>query len=90
MIPNEHAKLLYIEIFNSITKLEEVENDFIHTSQRRKPTLSLGMYPALFRQLLEPHIPNLNFNVILHLENNDKMSPLLENGSVDMIITTDY
>ena len=90
MIPNERAKLLYIEILSSISKLEEVENTFRNKSEKRKLTVSIGMYPGLFRQLLEPHIPNLDFNLILHLENNDKMRPLLENGSVDMIITTDH
>jgi Transcriptional regulator len=88
MLPNERAKLLYQRISNSLSKLEEVENSFRKKSGKDRLTLSIGMYPGLFRQLLESYIPRLNFNLIVHLEDNDKLLSLLENGSVDSIITT--
>ena len=89
MIPNERAKILYQQVSNSLSKLEEVENSFRKKSGNDRLTLSIGMYPGLFRQLLETHIARLDFNLVMHLEDNDKLLSLLENGSVDLIITTD-
>ena len=88
MIPNERAKHLYQRIIGSMHSLEETENSFRKKSGTGRMTLSLGMYPGLFSQLLEKHISMLNFNFVVHLEDNDKLIELLENGTVDIIVTT--
>lgn len=86
MIPNERAKLLYQEILHSMIKLEEVENSFRKKERGGKRTLSLGMYPSLYRQFLEPYVPKLGFNVIVHLEHTEDLIPLLAHGAVDLTI----
>ncbi|MDO4164882.1 MAG: LysR family transcriptional regulator [Bacteroides sp.] len=89
MLPNERAKMLYQQVNAALSKLEEVENSFRKKSGTDRLTLSVGMYPGLFHQLLEEHIADLNFNVVVHLEDNSKLLDLLENGTVDLTVTTE-
>lgn len=86
MIPNERAKLLYQEILHSLSKLEEVENSFRKKARGGRRTLSIGMYPSFYRQFLEPHVPGLGFNLIVHLEHTEGLIPLLANGAVDLAV----
>lgn len=88
MLPTVYARLLYQQIADSLSRLEEIENSFRKRPGENRITLSIGMYPGLFHQLLEPHIPELNYNIIMHLENNEELVTHLENGMVDLIITT--
>lgn len=86
MVPNERAKMLYQQVCNSLTKLEEVENNFRRKKRQGRATLSVGLYPSLYRQFLENHVPDLNFNLILHLETTENLIPLLAHGTVDLAI----
>ncbi len=86
MIPNERAKLLYQEIIHSLAKLEEVENSFRKKARGGRRTLSIGMYPSLYRQFLESHVPELGFNLIVHLEHTEDLIPLLAHGAVDLAV----
>lgn len=88
MMPNERAKLLYQRIIGSLTKLEEVEESFRKKSQKDRLTVSIGMYPVLFSQILEEHIGDLGFNVVLQLGENEQLLKLLESGAIDISITT--
>ena len=88
MIPNERARMLYRQICYSLTKLEEVENSVRKRSGKERMTLCLGVYSGLFSQLIAPHIADLDFNLIVQFGDNDKLSELLESGSVDIIITS--
>ncbi len=86
MIPNERAKLLYQEVIHPLAKLEEVENSFRKKARGGRRTLSIGMYPSFYRQCLEPHVPELGFNLIVHLEHTENLIPLLGNGAVDLAV----
>ena len=86
MIPNERAKLLYQEVIHALARLEELENSFRKKARGGRRTLSIGLYPSLYRQCLEPHVPGLGFNLIVHLEHADDLIPLLGNGAVDLAV----
>ncbi len=88
MIPNERARVLYRQLCYSLTKLEEIENSVRKKTGKSRLTLCLGVYSGLFSQLIAPHITELDFNLIVQFGNNEKLTELLENGSVDIIITT--
>lgn len=86
MVPNERAKMLYQQVCNSLVKLEEVESNFRKKKTEGRSTLSVGMYPSLFRQCLEKHVPELNFNLIIHVGTTEELIPLLAHGSVDLAV----
>ena len=86
MIPNERAKMLYQEVIHALEKLEEVENSFRRKTKGGKRTVSIGMYPSIYRQFLEPHVSDIGFNLIMHLEHTEDLIPLLAHGTVDLAI----
>lgn len=86
MIPNERAKILYQQVCNSLMKLEEVERNFSKKIKEGRSTLSVGMYSSLYRQFLEPYVPELNFNLIMHQGATENLVPLLAHGSVDLVV----
>jgi DNA-binding transcriptional LysR family regulator len=87
LIPNERANMLYHQISGSITKMEEVETAFLLGHSVKRKTLNIGMFPGLSAQLLETHMSNLSLNIILHNGSNKHLTSLLENGTVDMIVS---
>lgn len=89
MIPTAHARQLYNKISDSLLRLEAIEHALSKKAGHQGViTLTIGVYPGLFRQLLVPYISQLGCNVTIILEDNEKLCSLLEDGSVDMIITT--
>lgn len=88
MSPTVDARLLYRQVVEPLARLEEIENSFRKRPGENRVTLSVGMYPGLFHQLLEKHIPELGCNVIMHLESNEQLVAHLESGTVDLIVTT--
>lgn len=87
MIPNERARVLYRQVCYSLTKLEEIENSVRKKNGKNRLTLCIGVYSGLFSQLIAPHINELDFNLIAQFGNTEKLTELLENGSVDISIT---
>ncbi|MDR1503883.1 MAG: LysR family transcriptional regulator [Prevotella sp.] len=88
MIPTERGKLLYQQILNSVQCLEDIETRFQRKSGVERPTVSIGMCVETFQQALEKHIPQLGFNLIMQFGNNEQLVHSLENGWVDLILTT--
>lgn len=88
MIPTEKGKLLYQQILNSIQSLEDIENRFQRKSGGERPTISIGMCVESFQQVLEKHIPSLNFNLIMLFKEHENLVHVLENGAADLILTT--
>lgn len=68
--------------------LEDIEMRFKRKSGNNKATVGIGMCVETFQQILEKHIPNLNFNLMMQFGSNEHLITLLENGSVDLIVTT--
>ncbi|MFT4204977.1 MAG: LysR family transcriptional regulator [Chitinophagaceae bacterium] len=87
MIPTEKGKLLYQQILNSVQCLEDIETRFQRKSGAERPTISVGMCVETFQQVLEQHIPQLGFNLIMQFGNNEQLVHSLENGSVDLILS---
>ncbi|SFW67330.1 LysR family transcriptional regulator [Chitinophaga sancti] len=88
MIPTERGKLLYQQMLNSLLCLEDIETRFQRKSGTDRATVSVGMCVETFQQVLERHIPNLNFNLIMQFGSNDQLEQSLESGSADLILTT--
>jgi len=88
MIPTERGKLLYQQMLNSLLCLEDIEIRFQRKSGTDRATVSVGMCVETFQQVLERHIPNLNFNLIMQFGSNDQLEQSLENGAVDLILAT--
>ena len=52
-------------------------------------TMGIGIeHPGLFRQLLVPNIKKLDCNVVMTLNDNETLGTLLENGNMDLVVTT--
>lgn len=88
MIPTEKGKLLYQQVLSSVQCLQDVEMRFQRKSGVDRPTLSIGMCVETFQQVLEKHIPYLGFNLIMQFGDNEHLLHLLENGSIDSIMTS--
>lgn len=89
MIPTEKGKLLYKQLIGSIANLEDIERRFKQKSGNVHATVSIGMCVETFQQALEKHIPKLNFNLIMQFGDNKQLLQSLENGSVDLVLTTE-
>ncbi|WP_439558521.1 LysR family transcriptional regulator [Dyadobacter sp.] len=88
MIPTEKGKLLYQQMLNSLMCLEDIEMRFQRKSGTERATVSVGMCVETFQQALERHIPSLDFNLIMQFGSHDQLNLSLENGAVDLILTT--
>lgn len=87
LVPTGRARILYQQLFYSISKLEEVENSFQKKGRKERATLSVGLFPGLYHQILEPFFSQLPFNLVVYCENNEKLLKLLESDTIDVVIT---
>jgi DNA-binding transcriptional LysR family regulator len=87
LIPYERANILYAQISGALNKMEEVETAFLLGHGVKRKTLSVGMFPGMSAQVLDKHLSQLNLNIILHNGSNKHLTTLLENGTVDMIVS---
>lgn len=87
LIPTGRAQILYQQLFYSLAKLEEVEHSFQKKGNKGRATLSVGIFPGLYHQILEPYLSTLPFNLVIYLENSEILKKLLESGTVDVIVT---
>lgn len=88
MVPTERGHLLYQQLQHSLHILEEIEGRFRRKSGADRPTVSIGMCVESFQQALEKHIPSLDFNLIMQFGENEKLTELLENGGIDLVLAT--
>ena len=87
MVPTEKGKVLYNFIIEALTKLEEAEKNFQRSTEKNKPTISVGMCFETFQITLEQYISTLPFNVIIQFGEYPEMVENLEKGILDLIIT---
>jgi DNA-binding transcriptional LysR family regulator len=87
LIPYERANILYAQISGAVNKMEEVETAFLLGHGVKRKTLSIGMFPGMSAQVLDKHLSTLSLNIILHNGSNRQLTTLLENGTVDMIVS---
>lgn len=88
MVPTERGHLLYQQLQQSINAMEEVEDRFRRKAGSDRLTVSVGMCVETFQLALEKYIPTLNFNLIMQFGESEKLVDMLENGVVDLILTT--
>jgi LysR family transcriptional regulator, transcriptional activator of the cysJI operon len=87
MVPTERGVVLYNYITESMRTLVEAEQVFHRNAQKEKPTISVGMGAETFEQMLEEHIAQLPFNLILRFGEYPQMMHDLETGALDLILT---
>lgn len=87
MIPTERAKVLFNAINEPLTKLEATEKTFQKSTEKHKPTISIGMCFETFQTTLEPFVSSLDFNLIISFGEYPEMLDQLEKGILDLIIT---
>ena len=87
MISTERGKVLYNYIQEAVCKLEEAEQHFHKSTEKERPTISIGMCFETFQFTLEQYLPTLDFNVIIKFGEYPEMLKDLDNGILDMIIT---
>jgi DNA-binding transcriptional LysR family regulator len=87
MVSTERGKILYNYIQEPLNKLQEAEQHFNKTTEKEKPTISIGMCFETFQFTLESYLPTLEFNVIIKFGDYPQMLSDLDNGILDLIIT---
>ena len=87
MVSTERGKILYNYIQEAVCKLEEAEQHFHKSTEKERPTISIGMCFETFQFTLEQYLPTLNFNVIIKFGEYPEMLKDLDNGILDLTIT---
>jgi DNA-binding transcriptional LysR family regulator len=87
MVSTERGKVLYNFIQEALCKLEDAEQHFHKSTEKEKPTISIGMCFETFQFTLESYLPTLPFNVIIKFGEYADMLSDLDNGILDLIIT---
>lgn len=87
MVATERGKIMYNYILEAVSRLEEAERHFHKSTEKEKPTISIGMCFETFQFTLESYLPTLPFNVIIKFGEYPEMLKDLDNGILDMIIT---
>ncbi|MBC9797097.1 LysR family transcriptional regulator [Sinomicrobium sp. FJxs] len=88
MVPTERGKVLYNHIKEAITKLEDAEQCFRKSTEKDKPTISIGMCMETFQYTVEPYISSLPFDVIIKfVEYKDALNDL-DKGILDLVVSS--
>lgn len=87
MVATERGKVMYNYILEAVSRLEEAERHFHKSTEKEKPTISIGMCFETFQFTLESYLPSLPFNVIIKFGEYPEMLKDLDNGILDLIIT---
>jgi DNA-binding transcriptional LysR family regulator len=87
MVATERGKVLYNYVQEAVSRLEEAEQHFHKSTEKEKPTISIGMCFETFQFTLESYLPTLPFNVIIKFGDYPEMLKDLDNGILDLIIT---
>ncbi|MBS7566491.1 LysR family transcriptional regulator [Mucilaginibacter sp. Bleaf8] len=87
LVSTERGKVLYNYIQEALAKLEEAEQHFHRSTEKERPTISIGMCFETFQFTLESYLPTFNFNVIIKFGDYPEMLSDLDAGILDLIIT---
>lgn len=87
VVSTEKAKILYNYIQEALCRLEDAEQHFHKSTEKERPTISIGMCFETFQFTLEQYLPTFNFNVIIKFGEYPEMLKDLDNGILDLIIT---
>ncbi|GGX14606.1 LysR family transcriptional regulator [Aquimarina muelleri] len=87
MIPTVRGMVMYDYIIDALKKLEKAEQHFRKKGLDTTPTLSIGMCSEVFQYFFEPHIAQLDFDIIAHFGEYPQMIKELNEGILDLVIT---
>lgn len=87
LVSTERGKVLYNYILEALNKLEEAEQHFHRSTEKERPTISIGMCFETFQFTLESYLPTLDFNAIIKFGDYPEMLSDLDAGILDLIIT---
>lgn len=87
MVPTERGKVLYNFVLEPLIKLEAAEELFHKSTEKERPTISVGMCFETFQFTLESYLPTLPFNVIIKFGDYPQMLGDLDSGILDLIVT---
>jgi len=87
MIPTERGIMLYNSILDPLNKLIDAEQAFFRNSTIDKPTITVGMGFETFEHILEEHLAQLPFNLVMRFGEYPQMMHDLDAGTADLILT---
>jgi len=88
MVPTEKGKMLYNFVLDPLCKLELAEQQCHKRTHAERATISVGMCFETFQYTLEEHVSALPFNLIIKFGQYEQMQQDLDNGSLDLIVTS--
>jgi len=88
MIPTDRGTMLYNYIIHHLNKLEEAEHLFHRNSKVERACISVGMCFETFQYILEEHIAQLPFNLVIRFGEYPQMLRDLDTGTLDLIVTS--
>lgn len=87
LIVTERGKMLYNVIFDPISQLEEIEQNYKKTTRENIPTITVGMCFETFQTTIEKHLSRLDFNLIAEFGEYKELLTKLGQGVVDIVVT---
>lgn len=87
LVPTERGIILYNSILDPLNKLVEAEQSFFRNAAGDKPTITVGMGVETFEYILEEHLGQLPFNLIMRFGQYPQMLHDLDTGTADLIVT---
>jgi DNA-binding transcriptional LysR family regulator len=88
MIPTEYAKLLYIQVEESVAKLDHVENAFREHASQINPTVFIGAPHSFFFNYFTKKIHQIKCSVQVKFGTSAELLEELEAGSLHLLIST--
>lgn len=89
VIPTEYAKIIYAQIVEPITKLEDVELTFKKMClSKNRPTFNIGAPREYFHLLAPANLQDFKGILISSFDESEVLLNRLMNGELDFILTT--
>ncbi|QJB57117.1 LysR family transcriptional regulator [Pseudodesulfovibrio sp. zrk46] len=87
LIPTERGKLLYNSVVDIINQLTEVEKNFQKSTREDTPSVTVGMCFETYRETLEKHVQDFDFNLILEFGEYRELLQKMAQGIIDLVVT---
>ncbi|HVU58205.1 MAG TPA: LysR family transcriptional regulator [Puia sp.] len=89
IVPTDHGKLFYTQVFEPLEKLEKVEANFSAASLKKQfPIIRLGAVQEYFQAVLSEKISTIDANLILSFGSTRELLEKLHKGTLDFAVCT--
>ena len=88
MIPTEYAKILYLQVEESVTRLDDVENAFRIHALQVNPTVCIGAPHSFFFNHFTKKIHQIKCSVRVKFGSSSELLEELEAGNLHLLIST--